>query len=95
MKISYKHPETGKRTSITLSNRILRLWAIVNHIDVVEDEIPTDDFLYDENSMKLLKIWLHDHHEEFIKGTNNFPTFTGYFENIILLEVEHRLTRPL
>jgi spore cortex formation protein SpoVR/YcgB (stage V sporulation) len=95
MKISYTHPETGNRTSITLNDRILRLWAIVNHIEVVVEEQPTDDFLYDENSMKLLKIWLNEHHAEFLNGSNNFPTFVSYFENIILLEVEHRLTRPI
>ena len=95
MKISYTHPETGNRTSITLNDRIIRLWAIVNHIEVVVDEEPTDDFLYDESSMKLLKIWLNEHHEEFLKGSNNYPTFVSYFENIILLEVEHRLTRPI
>lgn len=94
MKISYTHPKTGSRTSITLNDRIIRLWAIVNHIEVVVDEVPVDDFLYDEDSMKLLRIWLTEHHEEYLKGSNNFPTFVSYFENIILLEVEHRLTRP-
>lgn len=94
MKISYTHPETENRTSITLNTRIIRLWAIVNHIEVVVDEVPTDDFLYDESVITLLKIWLNEHHEEFLKGASNFPTFVSYFENIILLEVEHRLTRP-
>lgn len=94
MKINYTHPKTQKRTSITLSNQIIRLWAIVNHIDILEHEMFSDDFMYDDKNMNLLKIWLHDNHEEFLKGTTNHPTFVSYFENIILLEVENRLLRP-
>ncbi|OQK43448.1 hypothetical protein XM75_u0128 [Vibrio vulnificus] len=96
MKISYTHPETNKRTSITLNDRILRLWAICNHIDVLDDNHQVvDDFLYDSDVMSLLKIWLSEHHAEYLKGLTNFPTFVSYFENIVLLHVEHRLTRPI
>ncbi len=89
MKISYTHPTTQNRTSITLSDQIIRLWAIVNHID-----ISSDDFMDNTNTVELLKIWLSEHHQSFLMGSANFPTFVSYFENIILVEVENRLLRP-
>jgi hypothetical protein len=95
MKISYTHPETHKRTSITLNDRILRLWAICNHIDVIDEHHQVVDDFLDKKAMSLLKLWLHDNHEEYLKNTSNFPTFVSYFENIVLLDVEHRLTRPM
>ncbi len=91
MKISYNHPQTQKRTSITLSDRLLRLWALTNSIDVIDAEIETDDWLYNEKNIKLLKESLVSHHQEFLKGYSNYPTFTSYFENIVLIDVEHRL----
>lgn len=103
MKISYTHPITQKRTSITLNNRIIRLWAIVNHIHISEEVVAvendcgadlTDDFMHDPDTMALLKIWLSEHHQAFLDGNSNHPTFVSYFENIILLEVENRLLRP-
>lgn len=95
MKISYTHPATNKRTSITLNDRILRLWAICNHINVINERHEVIDDFLDNDSMALLKIWLTENHEEYLKGLTNFPTFVSYFENIVLLMVEHRLTRPI
>ncbi|ELJ8766792.1 hypothetical protein RUL18_004604 [Vibrio parahaemolyticus] len=105
MKISYTHPITQKRTSITLNNRIIRLWAIVNHIHIPKDEDVsavesddndlTDGFMQEPDTVALLKIWLSEHHQEFLKGHSKHPTFISYFESIVLLEVENRLLRPL
>lgn len=44
-----------------------RFFRFKNHINVIEYEVPIDDFLCDEDSMKQLKIWLTEHHETVTK----------------------------
>lgn len=83
MKISYLHPQTQKRTSITINDRILRLWAITEDIDVT-----TDDFLYSDNVIAYLKGYISDTHNDYLEGSNNFPTFVSYFENTVFIDVE-------
>ncbi len=83
MKISYSNPETDKRTSITINDRILRLWAITHNIDVT-----TDDFLYEENHIAFLKDCIRNCHKSYLSGSNNFSTFVSYFENTVFIDVE-------
>lgn len=83
MKISYPHPETNKRTSVTINDRILRLWAITHDIDIT-----TDDFLYNDNVIAMLKGCIFEAHDAYLKGVNNFPTFVSYFENTIFIDTE-------
>lgn len=94
MKISYQHPETENRTSITLDDNILRLWAIVNDIEgVIDSGMVIDDFMSDEVAVKLLKSELYNLHQQFVTDTNTFPTFTSYVENFILRKVQDRLIK--
>ena len=84
MKISYTHPETENRTSLTLANHQIRLWAISRGHDT-----STDDFMYDQNIKTDLNDYIIGLARSYSDGVSSFPTLVAYIENDIVGNAEN------
>ena len=88
MKISYTHPITQKRTSITLGSSMLRLYAAAHSYDV-----ESDDFMFDPIYRAELQKFITELTATYAPESTTFPTFISYVENAIALEAISLITQ--
>lgn len=87
MKYSYKHPETGNRTSITLGNQILRVFGTLKGFDTEYDHFMDDE-------ITTIKNFIISSHKEYAAGPKAM-TLVEFVENKILIEVQEKLEKAL
>lgn len=83
MKISYTNPATEKRTSITLSNALVRLWAITHNHDT-----DSDDFMSDDKFRTELQRYIVEIASNYNPENTTFKTLVSYVENGIVVDAE-------
>jgi hypothetical protein len=83
MKISYTSPTTEKRTSITLSNAIIRLWAISRTYDT-----ESDDFMSEQPFRAALQQYIIEQASNYQPDQTTFETLVSYVENAIVVDAE-------
>lgn len=81
MKISFDHPVTSKRTSITINDSMIRLHAVAHDYDV-----SSDDFMYDTRYRAELQDCITRLAKTYAVGNSNFSTFISYVENTITID---------
>ena len=81
MKISFEHPTTSKRTSITINDSMIRLHAIAHNYDV-----DSDDFMFDTRYRAELQECISRLAQTYADGNSNFSTFISYVENTITID---------
>ncbi|MEF1216499.1 hypothetical protein REH76_01560 [Photobacterium damselae] len=84
MKISYTHPKTENRTSLTLDNHLIRLWGISRGYDT-----STDDFMYDKNIKAELNDYVLGLARSYDDKMSTFPTLVAFIENDIVGNAEN------
>lgn len=83
MKISYTNPVTENRTSITLSNALIRLWAISHSYDT-----ENDDFMLEQTFRTALQQYIIELASNYQSGRTTFETLVSYVENAIVVDAE-------
>ena len=83
MKLTFNNPVNNNRTSITLNNNMLRLWATINHY-----ETESDDFMFDVKFKSNINELICCLANSYAKSISNFPTFVSYVENYMIVEAE-------
>lgn len=83
MKISYTNPLTEKRTSITISDALIRLWAIAHSY-----ETDSDDFMVEPSFKYELQQYIIKHASNYQPAQTTFETLVSYVENSIVVDAE-------
>ncbi|WP_044583686.1 hypothetical protein [Aliivibrio salmonicida] len=88
MKLTFNNPVKNNRTSITLSNNMIRLWATINHYDT-----DSDDFMLEAQFKSDINELICDLANSYAKTISNFPTFVSYVENYMIIEAESTIKK--
>ena len=83
MKISYTHPRTGNRTSISLSDGFIRLWGIT-----IGHDTSTDDFMSDSSVKQEIHDYIIGLAGDYREDMTTFTTLVAYVENNIIVNAE-------
>ncbi len=88
MKLTFNNPVKNNRTSITLNNNMIRLWATINHYDT-----DSDDFMFAAQFKSDINELICDLANSYAKSRSNFPTFVSYVENHMIIEAESTIKK--